>query len=97
VPSCPFCRIAAGTLDAVVLHEDADVMAFLDIGPVRPGHTQVIPMHERTDITSARHLTDPPPLRYSEDHLLVGRDALERVRAEIAFAMHDAGNAASAS
>jgi histidine triad (HIT) family protein len=41
--TCPFCRIATGSLDAVVLYEDMDVVAFLDISPVRPGHTQVIP------------------------------------------------------
>lgn len=41
--TCPFCRIATGSLDAVVLYEDTDVVAFLDISPVRPGHTQVIP------------------------------------------------------
>jgi histidine triad (HIT) family protein len=41
--SCPFCRIATGSLDAVVLYEDTHVVAFLDISPVRPGHTQVVP------------------------------------------------------
>lgn len=41
--NCAFCRIAAGSLDAVVLYEDTEVVAFLDISPVRPGHTQVIP------------------------------------------------------
>lgn len=40
---CLFCRIAAGGLPAHVLHEDDHVLAFLDLYPVRPGHTLVIP------------------------------------------------------
>lgn len=43
VEDCPFCGIARGTLPAVVLHEDEDLVAFLDIAPVRAGHTQIIP------------------------------------------------------
>ena len=40
---CPFCRIADKHEDAVVVYEDADVMAFLDRSPIRDGHTQIIP------------------------------------------------------
>ncbi len=46
--SCPFCRIASGELDAVIVYEDT-VVAFLDIGPIRPGHTQISPrLHVET-------------------------------------------------
>lgn len=144
--TCPFCRIATGSLDAVVLYEDADVVAFLDIGPVRPGHTQVIPrahvetfeqlapalaariltvsqalarrmktvygvervaflfsggdvphahahvipMHEKTDVMSARYVLEPQNLRLGAEHLLVGREVLEQVREELAFAASEA-------
>lgn len=40
---CIFCRIAAGTLQATKVYEDANFVAFLDINPVSPGHTLVIP------------------------------------------------------
>ncbi len=40
---CLFCRIAAGELPAHKLHEDAHILAFLDLHPVRPGHALVIP------------------------------------------------------
>lgn len=40
---CVFCRIAAGTLTAHVVHEDELAVAFLDMHPIRPGHVQVIP------------------------------------------------------
>lgn len=41
--SCLFCRIARGELPARILHEDAHVMAFLDLHPIRAGHALVIP------------------------------------------------------
>lgn len=40
---CLFCRIAAGELPANKLYEDANVLAFLDLHPVREGHALVIP------------------------------------------------------
>jgi histidine triad (HIT) family protein len=39
---CIFCRIARGDAHAHVVHEDDKVVAFLDNGPIRPGHTQII-------------------------------------------------------
>ena len=133
---CIFCRIADGSADAVVLYEDSEVMAFLDIAPIRPGHTHiipkqhfdtfdvlpselagrimvlgqiiarklksvyrvsrvafvftggdvahahahVIPMVEKTDITSARYIVSPQELQWASDHLNVGRDTLLEVR-----------------
>jgi len=41
--TCLFCRIAEGALPAHKVYEDAYVLAFLDLYPVRPGHTLVIP------------------------------------------------------
>lgn len=40
---CIFCRIAQARLPAHIVHEDAHCLAFLDIHPVRPGHTLIIP------------------------------------------------------
>lgn len=40
---CIFCKIVAGAIPAARVYEDADVLAFLDIHPVRTGHTLVIP------------------------------------------------------
>ena len=40
---CVFCRIAAGTLAAHLVHEDDLAVAFLDTHPIRPGHVQIIP------------------------------------------------------
>ena len=42
-PSCTFCRIIAGELPATSVYEDDDVVAFLDVRPLFPGHTLVVP------------------------------------------------------
>jgi histidine triad (HIT) family protein len=39
---CIVCRIGAHDVDAVILYEDDDIMAFLDRAPIRPVHTQII-------------------------------------------------------
>jgi histidine triad (HIT) family protein len=38
---CVFCRIMAKQIPATVVHEDADTLAFMDIGQVNPGHVLV--------------------------------------------------------
>jgi histidine triad (HIT) family protein len=38
---CVFCRIVAKQIPATVVHEDADTLAFMDIGQVNPGHVLV--------------------------------------------------------
>ncbi len=40
---CIFCKIAAGEIPADFVYEDDDVVAFLSIEPIMPGHTVVIP------------------------------------------------------
>jgi histidine triad (HIT) family protein len=38
---CVFCRIVARQIPATVVHEDAETLAFMDIGQVNPGHVLV--------------------------------------------------------
>ena len=40
---CAFCRIIHGELPSTRVFEDDKVIAFLDILPLRPGHTLVVP------------------------------------------------------
>jgi histidine triad (HIT) family protein len=138
---CLFCRVARHEVDAVIVHEDDELLAFLDIAPIRPAHTQIIPkvhvatfellspalitkivtlgqqlarrmkeryrvervaflftggdvahahahvvpLHEQTDITSARYIVAPPQVSWGSGHLRVGVEALRRVRDELAF------------
>jgi histidine triad (HIT) family protein len=39
----PFCGIARKEFGAEIVYEDDLIVAFLDCGPIRPGHTQIIP------------------------------------------------------
>lgn len=47
---CVFCRIVAGTAPATVVHEDDEVLAFLDIRPIARGHTLVIPKRHAAEL-----------------------------------------------
>ena len=41
--NCIFCKIIAGEIPSYKVYEDGRVLAFLDINPVNPGHTLVVP------------------------------------------------------
>jgi histidine triad (HIT) family protein len=53
--SCIFCKIIGGQIPCLKVFETADLLSFLDIGPLAEGHLLVIPKthHER--------LEDMPP------------------------------------
>lgn len=50
MPDCIFCKIIAGEIPSTRLMEDEHSLAFMDIGPIRPGHALLIPKrhYERT-------------------------------------------------
>src|SRR3989338_5273816 len=41
--SCVFCKIISGELPSHKVYEDEFILAFLDVNPVNPGHTLVVP------------------------------------------------------
>ena len=43
---CLFCKIVAGDIPSAKVYEDDKVIAFLDINPINPGHTLIIPKRE---------------------------------------------------
>lgn len=49
-PDCIFCVILAGGIPASVVHEDGETVAFLDISPITPGHTLVVPREHATSL-----------------------------------------------
>ena len=49
--SCLFCEIAAGGVPATVVLDDVDVVGFLDIRPVFPGHVLVVPRAHHETLT----------------------------------------------
>ena len=40
---CVFCKIVAGEIPCTKVFEDGLCLAFLDVGPISPGHTLLIP------------------------------------------------------
>jgi diadenosine tetraphosphate (Ap4A) HIT family hydrolase len=40
---CVFCAIVAGSAPASIVYDDADLLAFIDIRPVTPGHLLIVP------------------------------------------------------
>ena len=40
---CIFCKIVKKEIPAEIVYEDDNFLAFLDINPESPGHTQVVP------------------------------------------------------
>lgn len=47
---CVFCRIANKELESKIISETESSIAFLDVNPVSPGHTLVIPKLHSKDI-----------------------------------------------
>lgn len=54
---CVFCAVVAGSAPASMVYEDDEVVAFLDLYPVHPGHTLVVPKRHVPDLVSC-----PPEL-----------------------------------
>jgi len=54
-PNCIFCKIIAGQIPSVRVYEDEDVVAFLDIAPLAPGHTLVVPRRHCVNLLDAPH------------------------------------------
>jgi histidine triad (HIT) family protein len=42
-PNCIFCKITKGEIPCHAVYRDAGVLAFLDIGPLAPGHVLLVP------------------------------------------------------
>ena len=47
---CIFCKIIAGEIPSYKIYEDEEVFVFLDINPVNPGHTLIIPKVHTLDM-----------------------------------------------
>jgi len=47
---CLFCKIIAGEIPSSKVYEDKDFYAFLDIRPIHPGHTLIIPKKHCNDL-----------------------------------------------
>ncbi|MBI5743784.1 MAG: histidine triad nucleotide-binding protein [Elusimicrobia bacterium] len=50
---CIFCKIAAGEINAKVVYDDQDVVAFLDLNPQAPTHALIVPRRHVDKLTGA--------------------------------------------
>lgn len=50
---CVFCKIVRGEIPALIVYEDNDVLAFLDIAQTSSGHTLVIPKEHHDTLLAA--------------------------------------------
>ncbi len=50
---CLFCQIVAGEIPSNKIYETDNVIAFLDINPVNPGHTLVVPKKHSENMLDA--------------------------------------------
>ena len=57
-PDCLFCKIVAGDVPSLRVHEDERTVAFMDISPATRGHLLVIPREHAADV----HAIDPEDL-----------------------------------
>lgn len=73
-PSCVFCRIVSGEIDAHRVHEDDQVVVFLDASPLFPGHCLVCPKEHHELFTELPTSFFPPLLTTAQ---LIAR-AVER-------------------
>jgi histidine triad (HIT) family protein len=47
---CIFCKIVAREIPALIIEEDGDALAFMDIAPATRGHALVIPKKHASDL-----------------------------------------------
>lgn len=77
---CLFCKIAKKEIPSNTIYEDEHVLAFLDIKPVHPGHTLIIPKYHSDDVSLLRKEDAGPLLqasqRISAALLLLGADGV---------------------
>mgnify|MGYP001581370056 CR=1 FL=1 len=50
---CLFCKIAVHEIPSTILYEDDHTIAFLDINPVKAGHTLVVPKAHGEDLRAS--------------------------------------------
>jgi histidine triad (HIT) family protein len=74
--NCIFCKIINRTVEAAFLHDDDEVISFLDILPVNKGHALIIPKIHSDKIE------DIPEEIYLKMHS-VGRDIMKKIKKNI--------------
>ena len=71
---CIFCKIARGEIDAEVVHDEDEVLAFKDINGRAPVHVLVIPRRHVASLEEVTRLPEPVARRLLEvSSMMAGR------------------------
>jgi histidine triad (HIT) family protein len=54
ISECVFCRIVAGQLEASCVYADRQVVAFMDLEPVNPGHVLVVSRRHASSLSDLK-------------------------------------------
>jgi histidine triad (HIT) family protein len=65
-PDCIFCKIARGEIDAEVVHDEDEVLAFKDINGRAPVHVLIIPRQHVASLEEVTRLPEPVARRLFE-------------------------------
>ncbi|MGC4001357.1 MAG: histidine triad nucleotide-binding protein [Anaeromyxobacter sp.] len=79
---CLFCKIAGGQIPAKLVHQDDELVAFVDINPQAPTHFLIIP---RRHIPTLNDLGPADDALVGKMHRLAAKLAGERGHAESGF------------
>ena len=89
---CIFCKIIRGEIPSYKVYEDEHVVAFLDINPLNPGHTLVVPKKHVENILDA----DPETIaRLFTAVQKVAKLLIEKLGAKGVNILHNAGREAN--
>lgn len=89
---CIFCKIVRGELSSYKVYEDDAVVAFLDINPISPGHTLVVPKRHVENILDADAETIA---RVFQAVQKVAKILIEKLGAKGVNVLHNAGREAN--
>ena len=76
---CVFCKIISGEFSSYKIYEDNNILVFLDINPLEPGHTLIIPKKHTLDLESIDNDVLMEILIKSRD---IGKLLMEKMGAE---------------
>lgn len=76
---CVFCKIISGEFSSYKIYEDDNILCFLDINPMEPGHTLIIPKEHTLDLMTIDSQILLKILNKSKD---VGKMLVEKMGAE---------------
>ncbi|NPA23346.1 MAG: HIT family protein [Crenarchaeota archaeon] len=89
---CIFCKIIKGEIRAYKIYEDEYCIAFLDINPLNPGHSLVVPKLHVENILDADDETVSAVFRAVKR---VSRLLLDKLKASGVNVLHNAGREAN--